>query len=95
MGKKSTIWNYGNFILCYRLKVQGGSEVPYLGYVEAHLKVPEVCAFGTDVLLLIVPDSADTAHTPITLGTLYIDMAINLATTTELEILKKNNGIGV
>ena len=67
----------------------GGSAVPYLAYVEAHLKVPEVSAFDTDVLFLIVPDSAHTAHTPITLGTLYTDMAINLATTTELENLNK------
>ena len=58
----------------------GGSEVPYLGYVEAFLKVPEVSAFDTEVLLLVIPDSTHTAHTPITLGTLHIDMAINLAT---------------
>ena len=63
----------------------GSSEVPYLGYVEAHLKVPEVSAFDTDVLSLIVPDSTHPAHTPITLGTLHLDMAINLATKTELK----------
>ena len=67
----------------------GGSEVPYLGYVETHLKVPEVSAFDTDVLLLIVPDNAHTACTPITLETLHINMAITLATTTELENLNK------
>ena len=50
------------------LQIEGseGSEVPYLGYVEAHLRVPEVKAFVTDILLLIVPDSAHTTHTPIT-----------------------------
>ena len=63
-----------------QIEGSGGSEVPYLGCVEAHLKVPEVSAFDTDVLLLIVPDSAHTTHTPITLGILHIDMAINLAT---------------
>ena len=51
--------------------------------------MPEVKAFDTNVLLLIVPDSAHTTHTPITLGTLYIDMVINLATKTELESLNK------
>ena len=45
----------------------GGLDVPYLGYVEAHLRVPEVKAFDTDVLLLIVSDSPQTTHTPITL----------------------------
>ena len=54
--------------------------MPYLGYVETHLKIPEIKAFDLDVLLLIVPDSAQTQYTPITLGTLHIDMAIKIAT---------------
>ena len=55
----------------------GGLEVPYLGYVETHLRIWEIKAFETDVLLLIVPDSMHTMHTPITLGTLLqsADMA--------------------
>ena len=32
--------------------------MPYLGYVEAHLKIPQIKAFDFDVLLLIVLDSA-------------------------------------
>ena len=63
--------------------------MPYLGYVEACLKLPEIEAFDLDVLLLIVPDSAHTQYTPITLGTLHIDMAIKLATKRELENLNK------
>ena len=63
-----------------QIEGSGGLEVPYLGYVEAHLKIPDTKAFDLDVLLLIVPDSAHTQHTPITLGTLHIDMAIKLAT---------------
>ena len=51
--------------------------------------MPEVSAFGTDVLLLIMIDSAHTAHAPITLGTLHIDMVSNLATKAELENLNK------
>ena len=39
--------------------------------------------------MLIVPDSAHTHHTPITLGTLHIDMAIKLAIKKELENLNK------
>ena len=58
--------------------------------METLLKVPEVKSFDTDVLLLIVPDSAHTAQTPITLGTLHIDMAINLATKMELEKFNSN-----
>ena len=67
----------------------GGLEVLYLGYVEVRLKIPEVKAFNHDVLLLIVPDSAHMQYTPITLGTLHIDMAIKLATKKELETLNK------
>ena len=73
----------------------GGSEVPYLGYVVACLKVPEVSAFDTDVVLLIMPDSAHTAHVPITLGTLRTDMVVNLATKAELENLNKQWNRGV
>ena len=63
-----------------QIEGSGGLEVPYLGYVEAHLKIPEIKAFDLEALLLIVPDSAHTQYTPITLGTLHIDMAIKLAT---------------
>ena len=59
-----------------QIEGSGGLKVPYLGYVEACLKIPEIKAFDLDVLLLIVPDSAHTQHTPITLGTLHIDMVI-------------------
>ena len=72
-----------------QIEGSGGLEVPYLGYVEAHLKMPGIKAFDLDVLLLIVPDSAHTQYTPITLGTLHIDMAIKLATKRELESLNK------
>ena len=77
--------------LWYILQIEGlgGLDVPYLGYVETHLGVPEIKAFDTDVLLLIVPNSVHTMCTPITLGTLHVDMAIKLATKKELESLKE------
>ena len=72
-----------------QIEGSGGLEVPYLGYVEVHLRIPEVKAFDQDVLLLIVPNSTHTQYTPITLGTLHIDMAIKLATEEELRTLNK------
>ena len=72
-----------------QIEDSGGLEVPYLGYVEGHLKIPEIKAFDLDVLLLIVPDSAHTQYTPIMLGTLHIDIAIKLATKKVLESLNK------
>ena len=53
------------------------------------LKIPETKAFDLDVLLLIMPDSAHMHYTPITLGTLHIDMVIKLSTKKELENLNK------
>ena len=76
-----------HFVL--QIEGSGGLDVPYLGYVETHLRVPGVKAFDTDVILLIGPDSAHMMHTPITLGTPHINMAIKLATKTELENLNK------
>ena len=58
----------------------GGLNVPYLGYVETCLRIPEIKAFDNDILLLFVPDNVHTHHTPIMFGTLHIDMAIKLAT---------------
>ena len=72
-----------------QIEGSGGLEVPNLVYVEVQLKIPEVKAFDQDVLLFIVPDSAHTQYTPITEGTLHIDMAIRLATEKELETLNK------
>ena len=54
-----------------QIEGSGGLEVPYLGYMEAHLKIPKIKAFNLDVLLLIVPDSAHTQYTPMTSGTLH------------------------
>ena len=64
-------------------------EAPYLGYVETQLRIPEIKAFDNGVLLLIVPDNEHTLQTPITLGTLHIDMTIKLATKKELESLNR------
>ena len=77
--------------LWYILQIEGsgGLDVHYLGYVETCLGIPEIKAFDTDVLLLVVPDSVHTMCTPITLGTLHIDMVIKLATKKELESLNK------
>ena len=72
-----------------QIEGSGGLDIPYLGYVETHLGIPEIKAFDNDILLLIVPDSAHIMCTPITLGTLHIDMAIKLATKKELENLNK------
>ena len=61
----------------------GGGKVPYHGYVECRLNLPQVEKFDCDVLMLVIDDSQYGARVPIQIGTLHIDMAIDLATEEE------------
>ena len=63
----------------------GGITVPYLGYVEATLNIPEVKAFQEDCLFLVVNDHSYGKCVPIMIGTLHINMIIDQATKEELE----------
>ena len=63
----------------------GGIEVPYIGYIEACLKIPEVSAIKEDCLFLVVPDHRYGYRVPVTVGTLHIDMIIEKATPDELD----------
>ena len=58
----------------------GGGKVPYHGYVECRLNLPQIEKFDHDVLMLVIDDSQYGARVPIQIGTLHIDMAIDLAT---------------
>ena len=63
----------------------GGINIPYLGYVEATLDIPEVEAFNEDCLFLVVSDHTYGKRVPITIGTLHIDLIIEKATKDELD----------
>ena len=63
----------------------GGITVPYLGYVEATLNIPEVKAFQEDCLFLAVNDHSYRKCVPIMICTLHIDIIIDQATKEELE----------
>ena len=47
----------------------GGGIVPYFGYVECRLNIPEIEAFDKDVLMLVINNSPYGARVPIQLGT--------------------------
>ena len=66
------------------LEGTGGLSIPYLGYVEMGLQIPEVKAFDRDVWMLVVPDSSYCNRVPMGFGTVYIDILIKLATQEEL-----------
>ena len=67
----------------------GGGKVPYHGNVECRLNLPQIEKFDHDVLMLVIDDSPYGARVPIQIGTLHIDMAIDLATTKEREKFKR------
>ena len=64
------------------IEVTGGGQIPYHGYIECRLKLSDIEKFDIDVLIL-VDDSPYGMRVPIQIGTLHIDMALDLATEEE------------
>ena len=70
---------------------RGSQWVPYTGYVEVHdLQVPAVQSFDSDVLLLVVSNGHYGDRVPIVMGTLHIDMLLEVASEAELKALGKS-----
>lgn len=57
----------------------GGIDVPYLGYVEARLKINEIQVMDEDSLFLVMPDSNYTKRVSISLDTLHIERCLELS----------------
>ena len=53
--------------------------MPYHGYVECRLEIPMIKKFNLDALMLVIDDSPYDMRVPIQIGTLHIDMALELA----------------
>ena len=68
-------------------EVSGGSTVPYVGCVEARLKIPGIAAMNKESLFMVSNNSPYMNRVPIQLGTLHIREAINCATKDELDKL--------
>ena len=60
------------------MKGLGGNDVPYLGYVEAHLQVKGISGMDEDSLFLVVPDSNYTRRVLISIGTVHIERCLQL-----------------
>ena len=43
----------------------GGGRVPYHGYIECRLKIPQVEKFDLDVLMLVIDDSPYAMRVPV------------------------------
>ena len=67
----------------------GGGQVPYHGYVEVRLQIPNVQAFDLDVLMIVIPESEYSKSVPVTIGTIHIDEIINLIMDEELKLANK------
>ena len=62
-------------------------RVPYHRYVECQLKLPQMEKFDLHVLMLVLGDSPYGMRVPVQIGSLHIDMAIDLATEAEMQKL--------
>ena len=68
-------------------EVSGGGIIPYVGHVEARLKIPGIKAMNKDSLFMVSNDSPYTERVPIQLVTLHIREAILCATDIEINKL--------
>ena len=66
-----------------KIEATGGGDIPYMGYIEVNLKIPEIKAFIEYVLMLVIEDSTYAQHVPIQLGALHIDRALDLISNKE------------
>ena len=69
------------------IKGTGGGKVPYQGYVETLLEIPEIPEFKEQVLMLIIKNIEYGERVPIQLGTLHIDLILEKATLEQLEAM--------
>ena len=61
-----------------------GGDIPYMGYVKVDLKIPEIKACNKHMPMFVIEDSAYAQCIPIQLGTLHIDMALDLISDKEI-----------
>ena len=69
--------------------------MPYDGYVEVRLQIPNVQAFNLDVLMLVIPGSEYSKSVPVTIGTIHIEEIINLITDEELKLANRKWQTGI
>ena len=65
----------------------GGVSVPYIGYVEVNLKIPEIKAYDEDVLMMVMNDSRYGDIIPFAIGTIHTHAALEVITDEEWKVL--------
>ena len=67
-----------------KFETTGRGDIPYTGYVEVNLRIPDIKAFNEDMLMLVIENSTYAQCIPIQLGILHIDRALDLISEKEL-----------
>ena len=61
-----------------------GVDIPYIGYTELTLDIPEIEGFKREILAFVQKDSRYSAEVPLIIGTLHINEILACATAEEL-----------
>ena len=62
----------------------GGVDIPYIGYTELTLNIPEIEGFKREILAFVQKDSKYSAEVPLIIGTLHINEILAYAVAEEL-----------
>ena len=63
----------------------GGILIPYKGYIEANLTMPNLPWYNEDMLFLVIPDHKYGERVPVQIGTQVIDHLVVTMTEKELQ----------
>ena len=66
------------------LEGMGGILIPYQGYVEANLTIPDLPHYNEDVLFLVVANHKYGDRVPVQIGTQVIDQLVTTMTKKKL-----------
>ena len=60
------------------IKGGGGIAIPYIGYEEVNLQIPEIKNYNEDVFILVMNDSRYGQKVPFAIGTVHIHAALDV-----------------
>ena len=61
----------------------GGVTIPYIGYVEVNLQIPEIKIYNGDALMMVMNDSRYGKKVPFAIGKIHIHTALKAMTKDE------------
>ena len=61
----------------------GGIAIPYIGYVEVQLQIPDIKNYKEDALMMVMNDSRYGKKVPFAIGTIHIHAALKKMTKDE------------